>query len=115
MASQRTVLIVDMLIVHLIGQLHPASFVRIGAADNFRRLSSATKPASRATEPPMPQASAAMRHFRDRSLKKRSSLRAGLHAHPILGFAGRTGLILHAGLLLVSADPATRLRMCGVE
>jgi hypothetical protein len=36
-----------------------------------------------------------------------SFLLARLHAHLIFGFAGRSGIIFHAGPLLIAADLAT--------
>ena len=40
---------------------------------------------------------------------------AGRHAHLILGFAGRSSIVLHACLLLIGADLATRLGTGAVE
>src|SRR5437763_597223 len=37
-----------------------------------------------------------------------------LHAHPIFGLAGRAGIVLHAGALLVGAYFAVRLSLCRV-
>src|SRR5581483_2181037 len=84
-------------------------FARIWAPDNLRRLSAPTKPASRAAVPPMPKASAAMRHFTRSWLNSWSSLPAGLRAHLILGLARRSGIVLHAGGPLLGAQLATRL------
>jgi hypothetical protein len=41
---------------------------------------------------------------------------ARLHAHPIFGFAGRSGIVFHAGPLLIAAHLAIvrRLRNCQV-
>jgi hypothetical protein len=45
-----------------------------------------------------------------------SFLLARLHAHPIFGFAGRSGIVFHAGPLLIAADLATvrLLRTCQI-